>query len=146
GFSYFPNPLTLYSSAITNLSNSSYNGLQLEVRKHTRSGFQFQANYTFSKALTDSFATRQIDALLDNNNPRIERSPANFNQTHAFKLNHSIPLPFGPGHRLGGSSHGVLKRVMEGWTLGGFLAIYSGNPVAIYSARGTLNRGARSTS
>ena len=144
GFSYFPNPLVLYSSAVTNLSNSSYNGLQLEIRKHTRSGFQFQANYTFSKSLTDALAMRQIDAQLDNNNPRLERARANFDQAHAFKLNHYIPLPFGPGHRWGAGGNPVMRRAAEGWGLSGFVAFYSGNPVAIYSARGTLNRGARS--
>ncbi|HYL34509.1 MAG TPA: carboxypeptidase-like regulatory domain-containing protein [Bryobacteraceae bacterium] len=143
GFSYFPNPYLLYSSMLTNFSNSTYNGLQLEVRKRTKSGFQFQANYTFSKALTDTFLQRGIEALLDNNNPGAEKAPANFNQTHAFKLNHYYPLPFGPGQHFN-PSNPILRRVAEGWGLSGFLTSYSGNPVAIYSARGTLNRGARS--
>ena len=142
-FSFFPNPLTLYSSAVGNRSNSSYEGAQFEVRKRTRSGMQFQANYTFSKALTDTYLQRGIEAQLDNNNPRIERAPANFDQRHAFKLNHYIPLPFGGDHRLR-SSNPVVSRLIDGWGLSGFLVIYNGNPVAIYSARGTLNRGARS--
>jgi hypothetical protein len=143
GFSYFPNPLALYSSALTNYSNSTYNAVQFEVRKRTKSGFQFQANYTFSKALTDTFLQRGIEALLDNNNPGAEKAPANFNQTHAFKLNHYYPLPFGPGQRFN-PNNTVLRKVVEGWGLSGFWASYSGNPVAIYSARGTLNRAARS--
>ncbi len=143
GFSFFPNPLLLYSSMLTNLSNSSYQGAQFEIRKRTRSGMQFQANYTFSKALTDSFLQRGLEAQLDNNNPRIERAPANFDQRHAFKLNHYVPLPLGGNHRLR-SSNPAVKQLIDGWGLSGFLALYSGNPVAIYSARGTLNRGARS--
>lgn len=143
GYSYFPNPLALYSSAVTNLSNSSYDAAQFEVRKRTRSGFQFQANYTFGKALTDSFQQRGIDAQLDNNSPRLERARANFDQTHAFKLNHYIPLPLGAGKRFNFHNR-FLNRVIGDWGLSGFLALYSGNPVAIYSARGTLNRGARS--
>jgi len=82
---------------LTNTSNSTYNAGQFEVRKRTRNGFQSQANYTFSRALTNTFAQR---ASLD--------------------------------------------RVIDGWALSGFLAIYSGNPVGVFSARGTLNRGARS--
>jgi hypothetical protein len=143
GFSYFPNPLVLYSTMLTNRSNSSYNGAQFEVRKRTRYGMQFQANYTFSKALTDTFLQRGIEAQLDNNNPRTERAPANFDQTHAIKLNHYIPLPFGTGHKLN-PSNPILNRLVEGWGVSGFLALYSGNPIAIYSARGTLNRAARS--
>ena len=143
GFSYFPNPLLLYSSMLTNRSSSSYDGAQFEVRKRTRNGMQFQANYTFSKALTDSFLQRALEAQLDNNNPGAERAPANFDQRHAFKLNHYIPLPFGGQHRLR-SSNPAVSRLIDGWGLSGFLALYCGNPVAIYSARGTLNRAARS--
>ncbi len=53
-FSYFPNPFLLYSSMLTNISNSSYNSAQFEVIRRTAGGMQFQANYVFSKALTDA--------------------------------------------------------------------------------------------
>ncbi|HUQ90144.1 MAG TPA: TonB-dependent receptor [Bryobacteraceae bacterium] len=144
GFSFFPNPLLLYASMMTNRSSASYNGLQLEVRKRTRNGFQFQANYTFSKALTDSNAFRALDAQLDNASSSVERARADYDQTHAFKLNHYVPLPIGSGHRLS-SRNGVVKRIIDGWGLSGFLAIYSGSPVSVLSARGTLNRAARSS-
>src|SRR5262249_17586528 len=106
-------------------------------------GMQFQANYTFSKALTDFNAFRAIDAQLDNANFRVERAPADYNQTHAFKLNHYIPLPAGKGHRLN-SRNAFINRAIEGWGVSGFLTIYSGSPVSVLSARGTLNRSARS--
>jgi hypothetical protein len=142
-FSYFPNPYLLYAQMMTNISNSTYNGLQLEVRKRTRSGIDVQASYTFSKALSDALATRALEAQLDNNNPRVEKARAPFDTTHGFKVLHSVPLPFGPGHKFD-SRNGILKRVMGGWSLNGFLRIESGPPVSILSARGTLNRGARS--
>jgi hypothetical protein len=144
-FSYFPNPFTLYSSMLTNLSNSSYNSAQFEITKRTTSGMQFQANYVFSKALSDADAFRGLEAQLDNNNPAIERARAPYDLTHAFKLNHYFPLPFGPGHRFGPQS-GFLRRVAEGWGIAGIAIIQSGSPVSILSARGTLNRSARSGS
>ena len=52
GFSYFPNPLALYSSLLGNVARSNYNGGQFEVMRRTRGGMQFQANYTFAKALS----------------------------------------------------------------------------------------------
>jgi hypothetical protein len=143
GFSYFPNPLLLYSSMLTNTSNSTYNAGQFEVRKRTRNGFQFQANYTFSKALTNTFQQRGIEANLDNGNPSIEKGVANFDQRHAFKFNHYYPLPFGASNKFHFSNKG-LDRIIDGWALSGFLAIYSGNPIEARSQRGTLNRGARS--
>ncbi len=140
-FSFFPNPNLLYASELTNLSNSSYNAAIVEVTHRTNSGFQFQANYTFSKVLSDASATRGLEALLDNNTPNIERARAPYDLTHNFKVNHVIPLPFGKGRHFKG---GRLSPVIGGWALSGFVAVQSGEPVSILSARGTLNRGARS--
>jgi hypothetical protein len=142
GLSFFPNPLAAYSMLLNNVSNSSYNGLQVEARKRTRH-VQFQANYTFSKALTDAFSLRGWDAQLDNNNRRLERARADFDLTHSFKLNYFVPIPVGAGHRLN-SSNPVLGTLLTGWATGGFAMIQSGNPVSILSGRGTLNRTARS--
>lgn len=142
-FSFFPNPYTLYASVLTNLSNSSYESAQFEVRRRLRNGLQFQANYTFGKVLSDAFALRGLDPQLDNANPGVERARADFDLTHAFKLNHYVPLPFGKGHKFA-PRNSVVNKVAEGWGLAGFLVIQSGSPVSILSARGTLNRGARS--
>jgi hypothetical protein len=144
GFSYFPNPYTLYSSSLTNMNNSTYNAGQFEVRKRTHSGMQFQANYTFSRALTGTLAVRAIEALLDNARPNLEKGIAEFDQRHAFKLNHFVPLPFGGSHRLRVADKG-LNTLISGWSLSGFVALYSGSPVGVLSNRGTFNRGARST-
>ena len=142
-FSFFPNPYLLYSTLFTNISNSTYNAAQFEVRKRMKNGIQFQANYTFSKALSDAEAVRGIEAQLDNSNRAIEKARSPFDLTHAFKLNHYIPLPFGPGRRWN-PSNGAMQRIAGGWGLSGFLLIQSGPPVSILSNRGTLNRGARS--
>lgn len=141
GFSYFPNPLALYSSELTNFSNSSYNGLQVQARKRTSSGIQFQASYVYGKAFSDTSVERGLDPILDNNNHKIERARAPWDLTHSFKLNHYIPLPAGEGHRF---SYRPLNRVIGGWALSGFVTVQSGAPISILSGRGTLNRSARS--
>jgi hypothetical protein len=142
-FSFFPNPLLLYSSMLTNISNSSYNAAQFEVRRRTARDVQFQANYTFSKALSDAAATRGLEAQLDNSSARVERARAPYDLTHQFRVNHYYPRPFGPGHRMNPGNR-ILRKFAEGWALSGILRVESGPPVSILSARGTLNRGARS--
>jgi hypothetical protein len=150
-FSWFPNRLLLYSSMLTNISHSTYNALQVEARRRIRGGIQLQANYTFSKALSDAEATRGLEAILDNNNFSLEKARSPFDLTHAFKLNHHIPLPFGRGRRFAPAS-AFLDRIVGGWAMSGFLLIQSGPPVSIEAGtgtagvgRGTLNRGARSS-
>ena len=141
GFSYFPNPLLLYSSELTNYTNSSYNGLQLQVRRRTHSGLQFQASYVYSKAFSDTSVERGLDPILDNANPSIERARAPWDLTHSFKFNHYFPIPTGEGHRF---HYRPLDRLIGGWALSGFVTVQSGAPISILSLRGTLNRTARS--
>src|SRR5674476_1464639 len=43
---FFQNPNALGTDYLTNYSSSSYNSLQVEVRRHTKSGLFFEANYT----------------------------------------------------------------------------------------------------
>ena len=141
GFSFFPNPLTLYSSELSNFSQSTYNALQVQARRRTASGIQFQASYVFSKTFSDTSVERSLDAILDRFNPSIERARAPWDQTHAIKLNHYIPLPAGKGHRLNARG---MNWFLGDWALSGLLTFQSGPPVSILSSRGTLNRSARS--
>ncbi|MFB3828520.1 MAG: carboxypeptidase regulatory-like domain-containing protein [Bryobacteraceae bacterium] len=129
--SFFPNPHTLGADLLTNFSSSSYNALQLEVRRRSRGALEFQANYTFAKVLSDSAGTSQsrLEYFLDLNNPGIERARADFDITHSIKGNAVWDLPLARKHRW-----------LGGWTLSGMMTWQSGTPFSILSARGTLNR------
>src|SRR5262249_11655880 len=73
--SFFRNPVVLGADTITNYSNSTYNALQFEARRRVSSGLNFQANYTFSRVLSDAAGTDQsrFEPFLDFANPKIER-------------------------------------------------------------------------
>ncbi len=139
---FTPNPNTFVADLVTNYSNSTYNALQTEVRRRLSGGIEFQANYTFSKVLTDSSGTQvRFNPFLDFGNGRIERSRADFDLTHVFNANFVAPLPLGKEHRL---HYRPLDRVLSNWTLGSIFGWQSGAPYSILSGRGTLNRTARS--
>jgi hypothetical protein len=140
---FFQNPNALGTDYLTNYSSSSYNALQLEVRHRTKSGIFFEANYTWSKVLSDADGDSQtrLQNFLDIANPKIERSRANFDLTHMIKADGYYELPFGKGHKL---AYGPLNRVIGGWILGGTMTWQSGAPFSILSGRGTLNRESRS--
>ncbi|MCL6505876.1 MAG: TonB-dependent receptor, partial [Bryobacteraceae bacterium] len=141
---FFHNPLALGTNMLTNFSNSSYNALQIDVRRRVRRGLLFQANYNYSKVLSDAAGDGQtrFEAFLDINNAKIERSRAPFDLTHQIKGNWVYDLPFGEGHRLDSLR---LRRLIGGWSVSGFLTWQSGTPFSVLSNRGTLNRGARSS-
>lgn len=141
--SFFPNPHALAADIITNYSHSTYNSLQLVARRRFGSHGSFETNYTFSKVLSDADGDLQVrfQAFLDFNNPKLERSRANFDQTHMIKSFGRYELPFGKGRLL---SFRPLDRFIGGWQLSGIMTWQSGAPFSIRSGRGTLNRGARS--
>jgi hypothetical protein len=137
---FFPNPTTNGANVVSNYSSSTYHGLQLDVRKRTTSGTQFQFNYSFSKALGNSGGQNQerFEPFLDLNNARIERAPLPFDLRHVFHANFYYPLPMGPGHRF---SYAPLGRLMGGWGVSSFITYQSGSNFSVLSARATVNRG-----
>jgi len=140
---FFANPNALAGDMLTNYSSSSYNSLQLEARHRMRSGLSVQANYTFSKVLSDADGDSQtrFQNFLDINNTKIERSRANFDLNHMIKASGFYDLPFGKGQHFD-VKH--LNRVIGGWTVAADMVWQSGAPFSILSGNGTLNRAARS--
>ena len=136
---FFPNPYTNGGNVVTNYSSSTFNALQLDVSKRTTSGFQFQFNYSFSKALGNSGGQNQerFEPFLDLNSARLERAPLPFDLRHVFHANFYFPLPMGPGHRF---NQAHLGRLMSGWGVSSFISYQSGSNFSVLSALGTINR------
>lgn len=140
---FFANPNALAADMLTNYSSASYNSLQVEARHRMRSGLSVQANYTWSKVLSDADGDSQtrFQNFLDVNNPAIERSRANFDLTHMIKASGFYDLPFGKNHAVHSR---YFDRVIGGWTVSSNMVWQSGAPFSILSGYGTLNRAARS--
>jgi hypothetical protein len=139
GVDFFRNPYALGADVLNNYSNTSYNSLQIQVRRRTHAGLFFQGNYTFSKVLSDAGGVSQsrLEHFLDLENTKIDRSRAEFDLRHSIKGSWVYDLPFGKGRRL--SVRG-LDRVIGGWSVSSILSWQSGPPFSIVSGWGTLNR------
>jgi hypothetical protein len=123
-----------------------YNALQVDVRRRFTQGFALNANYTFSKNLTNAQGVGQtrFEPLLNNAQPELEYARALFDQTHKFNLLASYELPFGAGKPF--LNEGIASTIFGNFQLGAILQIGSGAPITITDARGTLNRTGRSGS
>jgi hypothetical protein len=143
-FSFFRNPNALGANVIANASNSTYNAAQVDVRRRISKGLQVQANYTFSKVMSDTTGDGQtrFESFLDENNGKLERARAPFDITHVIKGNFYYELPYGAGKTFSGSH--LMNQIFGGWSLSGIMTYQSGTPFSIFSNRGTLNRGTRS--
>jgi hypothetical protein len=141
---FFQNPNALGADMVTNYSNSTYNGLQADISHRFHGGLSAQANYTFSKVLSDAAGDTQerFEPFQDINNAKLEKSRAPFNQTHVFKANYIYELPFGAGKRF--DMGRTLNRVLGGFSTSGLLTWSSGSPFSFFSGRATFNRPSRS--
>jgi hypothetical protein len=128
-----PNGILLLS----NLGRSRYDALQLTAARRVGSGLNLTANYAFSKTLgnLDDYAQGAVDPYLDLHNPRTEWAPSPFNLRHAFKSTAIYDLPF--ANRL--ASNSLAHKVLDGWSVSGFLIAQSGAPFSLLSSLGTLN-------
>jgi hypothetical protein len=145
------NPNASVADALLNWSTSNYHAGIVEVRRRPVRGVYFQANYAFSKVLTDSSGCRgddcndsqsRFDPLLDLDQPDLEHARAEYDITHAFKANFLVDIPTGRGYSL--STGNWVDEVIGGWSLASIFTWQSGAPFSIHSNRGTLNRNGRS--
>jgi hypothetical protein len=138
---FFPNPYIMGGDLLKNTSFSTYNAGLVEVRRRFSRGLYFQANYTYSKTMTDFGGSQsQFQPFQDNARPQLEKQRAPFDLTNAFKANFTYELPIGKGHTLLASDNKVLGLLVDGWQTGSIFTWQSGAPFSILSQLATFNR------
>ncbi|HYA62442.1 MAG TPA: TonB-dependent receptor [Candidatus Sulfotelmatobacter sp.] len=138
---FFPNPYIMGADLLKNTSFSTYHAGIVEVRRRFSRGLYFQANYTFSKVLTDYGGSQaQFQPFQDNARPYLEKQRAPFDINHAFKANFTYEIPIGKGHGLLGSRNKLVGLLVDGWKTGSIFTWQSGEPFSIVSQYATFNR------
>jgi hypothetical protein len=140
-----PNLNAGVSDMLTNGATSDYHGGSIEVRRNFSDGLFFQANYTFSKVITDFSAdanSSNFEPFLDIAQPSRDRARANYDITQAFKANFTYILPMGDGYGIN-PENGFLNKLVSGWGITSIITMQTGTPISLRTGRGSLNRGAR---
>lgn len=119
---------------------SSYNGLQLQLRKQFSRGLTWTANYTFSKSLTNLPADSSIQNAdyLTWRNPSLDRRPSLFDQKHVFQTFGTYDLPIGRGKKLAINNR-ILDSLIGGWTTSSIIQWSSGTPFQLSGGFNTFN-------
>jgi hypothetical protein len=105
----------------TNCCDSNYHGWQTTLTKRFSGGLQFNANYTFSKAMddvSDTFTTKNAGANAyptDSFQPKLDYGPADFNVKHRVVASFVYDLPFMRANRWVG-----------GWSVSGIVSVQTG--------------------
>ncbi|MGH9817834.1 MAG: hypothetical protein ACRD6I_17315, partial [Candidatus Acidiferrales bacterium] len=137
------NPFVASSRRMVADGFSTYNALEVEVRRRTAGGFAFQGNYTFQRGISDYDG--DANELLNDSRPSSVRNPRYTSQEflprHIVTSNWIYELPFGQGKRFD-VENSFARRAISGWQFGGIVQWRSGRPDAIYSGIGQFHRSA----
>jgi hypothetical protein len=118
----FANPSLSASTTWLSEGVSSYNALQVDLRRRLAHGFQVRGVYTFSKSLDDggtlatAVGANAPAFVMYPGNPKWDYGLSTFDVRHLATVNATYELPFG---------HGKLTR---GWSLAGVVTAQSGFP------------------
>ena len=123
-----PGPINPYSDVNAQVSdgNSSYNAMNIEIKKRFSTNMQFLATYTWSHSIDDSSDLQTLLKPQDNLNFRAERSDSLFDQRHRFVLSGIMSSP-----ESWRSADSGFKRFMHGFSVAPILEISSGRPFNI---------------
>ncbi len=126
---------------MTDLGQSYYNSLQVEVQRRLAKGLQMQGSYAWSHSIAQGALNNSSDyaAPTTLRDLRLDRFPTSFDLRHALKANWIYELPFGPGKAYLSSSNRVIRKAAEGWEIVGVTRIQSGQPSRLTSGRQCIN-------
>jgi hypothetical protein len=141
---FVANPNATFARILTNESRSNYNALELEVRRRFSKGLQFQANYTWSKAMGDAVdaqGNNQSDlvSFLTLRDRSLDYRRSGDDQTQRFVANGIYELPFGRGKRFLNGSNEIVDKVIGGFTMGAIVTWTTGVPFHVAAGRATFN-------
>jgi len=141
------NPALAQTWTWFSLGTSSYNALQVDVRRRFSHGLTFRGVYTFSKALDDGDSLNQTTA---NNAPGLVSNPFNlgadkglatYNAKNVAVINAVYALPFGHGQRLANELDGWRDGIVGGWSLSSIATAQSGFPITPQLSYNPTNNG-----
>lgn len=98
-----------------------YNSAQISYRHVFQHGLMINANYTFSKQISQ-------EAWMNNYAAIPQRSLVTFDRPHALKIATHYELPFGKGQKFAATAGPWLTRLIGGWDMNVFYTASSGEP------------------
>jgi hypothetical protein len=128
---------------MTQGTDTSFNALQIEIRRRMSDGLLVQGSYQFGKALANAFVSSSsvFSQPRTLRNPELDRDYSPWDLRHAFKLDYIYELPFGNGRHWLNNNNGMVNHLVGNWQIGGVTRIQSGPATFLTSGgRATLNQ------
>lgn len=120
----------------TDIDNSSYNALQVGLKRNMYRGLLVSANYQYSHAISDGGNGGGESDPWENNNCRIcERASTDFDVRHNFNASAIWTLPVGKGQALLPNASPIVNSIVGGWQFSGIGTARSGVPLNVTMSR-----------
>jgi hypothetical protein len=115
------------------IANSSYNALQMSVRRRLTGGMTLLASYTFSRALDNASSTNNSTSGTqkfpqDPNRLDLEKGLSDFHRAHQFSASFNYELPIGRNRKFLSNATGLTDTLAAGWQVNGIVTVLSGRP------------------
>jgi len=126
--------------------NSSYNALNVTLRRALRNGVQFDVNYTYSKSIDVGSNAERVNVfdtvggfssqVINSWAPNQLRAVSDFDMTHQINSNWVVDLPLGRGKKFGSGMGRLANAAIGGWSVTGLLHWSSGLPFSVFPGGG----------
>jgi hypothetical protein len=133
--------------------NQSYHALQVVFQRRLAQGLSFQANYTWSKCLSDSIGyygaggqSAPTSAYWQNlYDKKSQWGPCFYDVTHIFSGYATWDVPFGRNRAFGKNVNRIVDAVAGGWQVNAIASFHGGFPLTVNAVdkSGTKARSAR---
>ena len=125
--------------AWSSIGMSSYNALQLTLRRVTNSGLGLNFSYTYGNSIdmgsdterASEFTTNSFSFITNSFNPSLNRAVSDFDTRHLVTGDFIDQLPFGRGKRFATNANRLTDALIGGWTLSGITRWSSGLPFSV---------------
>lgn len=153
GTIYYPKGAPLANPQLANTTTwfsqgvSSYNALEVDVRRAFSGGLQFRGTYTYAKSLDDGTAwNSSVGAnapgfVMYPANPKLDWGPSTTDVRHLAAINATYELPIGRGELLFRNIDGWRDKLASGWSLSGIETLQSGFPFTPQLGFNSTNNG-----
>jgi hypothetical protein len=129
-----PNTALANTTSWVSQGSSSYNALEIDLKRSLANGFTLRANYTYARNLDDGSAwntsvSANTPAFVEYpNNPSLDWGPAATDIRNLAAINASYDLPFGKNHLFLANAKPFANAAISGWTLSAIATLESGFP------------------
>jgi hypothetical protein len=140
---FIVNPQTNGTFLMTNGIDTSFDALQVELRRRFAGGLLAQGSYQYGKSLSNAFVSSSVVFSQPRTLRDLEqdRTHSPWDIRHSLKFDFLYELPVGRGKPLLGGAGAFADLVAGGWQIGGVMRVQSGSPSLVTSGgRATFNQ------